>query len=146
MHLAVCYANLRPQTLNCSLVLCMFGSLISYSQKYLECRMRLIVLLRCQRNLTYFKLSLAPPGCQDVLGRRDFGHEGEALSLNHHLGEAASHLQNRICFANPHYFHQFFVPFSSGSLFMISILAGANNTTSRCIYHLPLKLYLNNMG
>lgn len=97
MHLAV-YANLRPETLNCSLVLCLFESLISYSQKYLECRMRLIVLLRCQRNLTYSKLSLAPPGCQDVLGRRDFGHEGEALSLNHHLGETASHLQNRICF------------------------------------------------
>lgn len=143
MHLAVCYANFRSETLNCSLVLCVFGSLISYSQKYLECR---IVLLQCQRNLTYSKLSLAPPDCQDVLGRRDFGHEGEALSLDHHLGEAASHLQNRICFANPHYLHQFFVPFSSASLFMISISAGANHTTSCCIYQLPLKLYLNIMG
>lgn len=108
MHLAVCSANLKPETLNCNLVLGLFRSLIC-SQKNLECRMRLTVLLGCQRKLAYSKPSLAPAGCQDVLGRKDFGYEGEALSLDHHLGEAVSHLQNRICFANPHYLHQFFV-------------------------------------
>lgn len=108
MHLAVCSANLKPETLNCNLVLGLFRSLIC-SQKNLECRMRLTVLLGCQRKLAYSKPSLAPAGCQDVSGRKDFGYEGEALSLDHHLGEAVSHLQNRICFANPHYLHQFFV-------------------------------------
>lgn len=108
MHLAVCSANLKPETLNCSLVLGLFRSLIC-SQKNLECRMRLTVLLGCQRKLAYSKPSLAPAGCQDVSGRKDFGYEGEALSLDHDLGEAVSHLQNRICFANPHYLHQFFV-------------------------------------
>lgn len=67
------------------------------------------MLLGCQRKLAYSKPSLAPAGCQDVLGRRDFGHEGEALSLDHHLREAVSHLQTRICFANPHYLYQVFV-------------------------------------
>lgn len=66
------------------------------------------MLLGCQRKLAYSKPSLASAGFQDVLGR-DFGHEGEALSLDYLLGEAVSHLQNRICFANPLYLHQLFV-------------------------------------
>lgn len=44
------------------------------------------MLLGCQRKLAYSKPSLAPAGSEDILGRRDFGHEGEALSLGPPFG------------------------------------------------------------
>lgn len=105
------------------------------------------MLLGCQRKLAYSKPSLTPAGCQDVLGRRDFGHEGGAVSLDHLLGEAVSHLQNRICFANPRYPHQFFVlVFFSKPIYDQYFGWGKPYRPHVVIYQLSLKLDFNNVG
>lgn len=59
MHLAVYSTIFEPEALNCSLVECMFGSLISYCQKNMERGMRLIVMLGCQEKLAFSKFCLS---------------------------------------------------------------------------------------
>lgn len=88
MHLAVYSANFEPEALNCSLVECMFESLISYCQKNMERGMRLIVMLGCQEKLAFSVYQFAPGSCQDAWGGRDFGLIEEALSLDHCFGES----------------------------------------------------------
>ena len=152
MHLAVYSANLKPESLNCSLVLCMFGSLISCCQKSMERGMRLIMLLGCQEKLAYCKpcLSVCSRQLSRCLGMKRFWSYRRGTELGplfqgscffsicktgfilqtHYLQQACS---LRSCFLQQAY---------QGSVFWLRQCVQQRGV----IHQPPLKLCLNNVG